>query len=161
LSVALRLKLYIEAYDMTVARLSVIIFLVLVAVGYALLTIKIMREKSLSWLVGGCILAVFATFYITQFLDLAGWSANYNVARWEKNRTRKLDVEYLHELGPAAWPALHRAHDEDGSVQIISDSPRENTPPRSFVSRAAFDSRHWREFSLRAWLNRRALDDKK
>jgi MFS family permease len=160
LSVVLRLKLYIEAYNMTVARLSVMIFLALVALGYALLTVKIVREKSLSWLVGGCVLAVFATFYLTQFLDLAGWSANYNVARWEKDRTRNLDVRYLHELGPAAWPALNRAHANDNSVQIISDDPRENTPPGSFTSRADFDWQHWREFSLRAWLNRWALEEK-
>ena len=46
-----------------------------------LLAIKIVREKSLPWLVGGCASAIFATFYITQFLELAGWSADYNVAR--------------------------------------------------------------------------------
>jgi hypothetical protein len=26
---------------------------------------------------------------------------------------------------------------------------------------ASFDSKHWREFSLRAWMNRGALNDKK
>jgi hypothetical protein len=168
LSVALRLKLYIEAYDMTVARLSVIIFLVLVAVGYALLTVKIMREKSLSWLIGGCVLAVFATFYITQFLDLAGWSANYNVARWEKDRTRNLDVIYLTSIGPAAWPALSRATNlgadwpsdfkREGETlgPLTSERAHELNWPRAELSLA-----HWREFSLRAWLNRWALDDKK
>lgn len=161
LSVALRLKLYIEAYDMTVTRLSVLIFLALVAVGYTLLTVKIMREKSLSWLIGGCILAVFATFYITQFLDLAGWSANYNVARWEKDRTRKLDVAYIYRLGPAGWPALRRAADQGGASwaapypPLVTACTGEASEPR-----ARFDSHHWREFGLRAWMNRWALDEK-
>ncbi len=161
LSVALRLKLYIEAYDMTVTRLSVMIFLALVAAGYALLTIKITREKSLSWLVGGCVLAVFATFYITQFLDLAGCSANYNVARWEKDRTRKLDVAYLIELGPPAWPARRHAEVLDPSVRgAWQKAGRQFTSDKRGLDRAKFDTVHWRGFSLRAWLNRWALEEK-
>ena len=118
LSVALRLKLYIEAYDMTVTRLSVMIFLALVAAGYALLTVKITREKSFSWLLAGCVLAVSATFYVTQFLDLAGWSANYNVARWEEDTTRRLDYWYLGRSGPGAWPALNRAYEFHASNEV-------------------------------------------
>jgi len=166
-SVALRLKLYIEAYDMTVLRLSVIIFLALVGVGYLLLTIKILRDRSLMWLIGGCVLAIFATFYVTQFLDLAGWSANYNVAQWEKNRTRNLDLRYICSLGAAGWPALRRATndgaageewaDDDGSVRKPMESARQNEVSHPS---AKLDSVHWREFSLRAWMNRSALDEK-
>ena len=160
LSVGLRLKLYIEAYDMTVLRLSVIIFLVLVAVGYALLTIKIVKDRSLSWLVGGCVLAIFTSFYITQFLDLAGWSANYNVARWEKDRTRNLDVAYLIELGPPAWPARHRAEELDPSIQSLwQREGRLFTRKGEGLAATTFDAAHWREFSLRAWGNRGALEE--
>jgi MFS family permease len=160
LSVALRLKLYIEAYDMTVARLSVMIFLALAAVGYALLAIKIMRVKSLSWLVGGCVLAVFATSYLTQFLDLAGWSANYNVARWEKDRTRNLDASYLYSVGPAAWPALRRAHEIDPTIPILNVEENRGYLSGASTNLAKFDAAHWREFSLRAWMNRGALEEK-
>jgi hypothetical protein len=159
MSVTLRLKLYIEVYDMTVLRLSVIIFLVLVGVGYMLLTIKIMKDRSLSWLVGGCVLAIFATFYAMQFLNLAGWSANYNVARWEKDRTRNLDVAYLIELGPPAWPARHRAQALEPSIQNIWQ--REGllfTRNGEGLASTTFDAAHWREFSLRAWWNRWALE---
>ena len=156
LSVILRLKLYIEAYDMTVLRLSVIIFLALVAVGYALLTIKIVNDRSLSWLIGGCVLAVFATFYITQFLDLAGWSANYNVARWEKDRSHHLDVAYLYSLGPEAWPAVRQAFEIDPSAVVI-----QNEQESMGMTPIKFNADHWREFSLRAWMNRWALEDKK
>jgi hypothetical protein len=154
-SVVLRLKLYIEAYDMTVARLSVIIFLVLVAAGYVLLTIKIVREKSLPWLIGGCALAIFATFYVTQFLNLAGWSADYNVARWEKDKSRNLDMAYISGLGPAGWPALNQAQ-VDGMHPWSGPRTQETSVPRT-----QFDPQHWREFSLRAYWNRGALEDKK
>jgi len=161
LSVALRLKLYIEAYDMTVLRLSVMIFLVLVAAGFGLLTVKIIHDRSLSWLIGGCMLAVFTTFYVTQFLDLKGWSANYNVAQWVKDPNHKLDRYYLGHLGPAAWPAIHRAYignptfnPETHDAWNIALVDEKNVP------KANFDSQHWREFSLRAWMNRWALDEK-
>jgi hypothetical protein len=160
-SVTLRLRSYIEAYDMTVARLGALIFLVLVAAGYALLTLKIIKDKSLSWLIGGCVLAVFANFYITQFLDLAGLSANYNVARWEKNPQRQLDGAYLGRLGPAAWPSIHRAYygnsrfDSEAYDALHTMLRKEEETPKSH-----FDLAHWREFSLRAWWNRGALDEK-
>ena len=109
-SIALRLKLYIEAYDMSVERLGVIIFLALAAINYLLLTIKIQREKSLSWQLGSSLIALFGVLYLTQFLNLAGWAADYNVTVWAKDRSRNMDVEYLKKLGPAAWPALARAH---------------------------------------------------
>jgi len=159
-SVVLRLKLYIEAYDMTVARLSAMIFLVLVAAGYALLTIKIVKEKSLSWLVGGCILAVFATFYITQFLNLAGWSADYNVTRFEEKPTRNLDFSYLVELGPPAWPALRHACGLLPNDPSYSGEWREAKEKETNQPRAKFNSKHWREFSLRAWINSWALEEK-
>jgi hypothetical protein len=160
LSVVLRLKLYLEAYDMTVARLGVIIFLALVAAGYALLTIKIVRDKSLSWLVGGGVLAIFATFYLTQFLDLAGWTANYNVTQWEKNPGRSLDTCYLAELGPAAWPAIRRVDaDTTPTSSTTHDLLKTARLAEDDLPRAQFDAAHWREFSLRAWLNRWALQD--
>jgi hypothetical protein len=166
LSVALRLKLYIEAYDMTVLRLSVIIFLALVGIGYLLLTIKILLDRSLAWLIGGCVLATFGVFYVTQFLNLSGWSANYNVSQWEKDRGRNLDVYYLFELGPAAWPALRHAT-ELGATWPDSDR---NDHPHDLIGQsqmeeaahpqASFDWKHWHEFSLLAWMNRGALEDK-
>jgi hypothetical protein len=161
LSVALRLKLYIEAYDMTVQRLSVIIFLVLVASGFALLTLKIVKDRSLSWLIGACAVGVFVALYITQFLNLAGWSAEYNVARCEKDPTRQLDAAYLGKLGPAGWPALRHAtldnsrFNPDAHIAWNAAAISENADPQ-----AQFDSKHWREFNLRAYFNRWALEEK-
>lgn len=161
MSVALRLKYYIEAFQMSVARLSVIIFLVLVAVGFALLTAKIVKEKSLSWLVGGCLLAVFATFYVTQFLNLAGWSADYNEAHWEKDRTHTLDLGHMYEYGAAAWPAMRKVHDLDPSIPMFNEDSRVGMQNGYTIHQAQFDPEHWRGFSLRAYWNRWAINDKK
>jgi len=162
LSVALRIKYYIVTYELTVARLGVIIFLLLVASGFVLLTIKILKDKSLSWLIGGCAIAVFVSFYITQFLDLEGWSANYNIAAWEKDRTRTLDTYHLYEYGPQAWPAMRRAHQIDSSIAVLNPTSSNGCPVTTYTpGLAKFDGQHWREFSLRAYWNRWALDDKK
>jgi hypothetical protein len=162
LSVALRIKFYIVNFELTVARLGVIIFLILVATGFVLLSIKIIRDKSLSWLVGGCVVAVFVTFYITQFLDLEGWSANYNVAVWQNDRTRQLDFFHLYQYGPNAWPAMRKVHDIDPSIAVLNANSSNGYPTTTdTVQQAQFDTQHWREFSLRAYLNRWALDDKK
>ncbi|HUB68748.1 MAG TPA: DUF4153 domain-containing protein [Candidatus Methylacidiphilales bacterium] len=152
-SVGERLRRYIMTYIMTVPRLELIIFLILVAVGFTLLTIKIAREKSLSWLAGGCLLAVFATFYISQFLNLAGWSADYNVARWERGEARMIDVNRLYDLGMPAWPALRRVRDINpryaGLDSVLSNVRRD----AATLDETHFDPRHWREFSLHAWWN--------
>ena len=165
-SVALRLKLYIQAYDMTVERLGVIIFLVLVATGFVLLIVKILQDRSLSWLIGSSILAVLATLYITQFLDLGGWSANYNVARWEKDRSRDLDLYYIYDQGAAGWPALRHAIDLGATWKADGDRYKNVNDPllaarqdEASAPRAQFDPNHWREFSLRAYLNRWALEE--
>ena len=160
-SVMLRLKLYIEAYDMTVTRLSVILFLLLVAAGYGLLAIQIVREKSLPWLVGRCAVAIFVTFYVAQFLNLAGWSAEYNVARWEEDRTRRLDTYYLRNLGPAAWPALSRASAEGAPWNLPGTIMDDLQTHENGMPQAKFDAKHWREFGLKAWWNRGALEEKK
>jgi hypothetical protein len=149
-SVTLRLKRYMEAYDMTVTRLSVILFLVLVAAGYALLAIKIMRHRSLSWLLGALALATFGLLYAAQFMNLAGWTANYNVAQWEADRTRNLDVDYLECLGPAAWPALRRADQ-------IAPLDRRVQEAVKIIKTEEEDEKNWRSWTLRAWWNRDPL----
>ena len=108
-STARRLEFYLEAYDASVERVSTLIFLLLVTAGFGLLAVMIGREKPLAWLVGRSMLAAFATLYLVQFLNLAGWVADYNEARWEADRAKTFDAEYLRQLGPAAWPAVVRA----------------------------------------------------
>jgi Domain of unknown function (DUF4173) len=151
LSVALRLMRYIEAYDMTVARLGVFLFLILVALGYGFLAGKVVYDRSLSWLLGACILSAFGVLYVTQFLNLAGWSADYNVARWEKDRTRQLDILYLQQLGPAAWPALERAHREASENRDLENALDSSVGPFMGVP---FSLKYWREWSVRAQLSR-------
>lgn len=109
-SVGLRLKLYVDAYQYSTLRVYVAFFLALVSAGFVLLTLKILLEKSLAWLIMSNAIATFALFYLVQFLNVGGWVADANVRRWAADPSaHPLDVRYLAELGPPAWPALERA----------------------------------------------------
>jgi hypothetical protein len=164
-SCALRVERYVMESQLTVLRLSCFIFLMLVAAGFALLTVKILHERSIAWLIGRCCVAVFVTFYLTQFLDLAGYAENYNAARMAREPGYQIDTWKLYEAGPAGWPAAWRAHQLNPAIHVLNGdgtSWRNEMGPDTCRTRdfAKFDAVHWREFSLRAWWNRWALEEK-
>ena len=106
--VLLRLQRYVAAYDLSELRVYVGCFLLLVTAGFALLTVHVVRHKGLGWLLLTNLLATFALFFVLQFLDVRKWVAESNVARWEADRSRTLDVDYLASLGAPAIPSLIR-----------------------------------------------------
>ena len=160
-SCALRIRGYVDESQLTVLRLSCLIFLALVAAGFAVLTVKILHERSIAWLIGRCCIAVFVTFYITQFLDLAGYAENYNVARLAREPSHGIDTWKLYEAGPAGWPAARRAHELDPAIAVLNADTQKGPVTTSEVGLAQSDAKHWREFSLRAWWNRGALEEKR
>lgn len=160
-SCALRVQGYVAESQLTVLRLSCFIFLALVAAGFALLTVKILHERSIAWLIGRCAVAVFVTFYITQFLDLAGYAETYNVDRMAREPSHHIDTWKLYEAGPAGWPAARRAHELDPSIAVLNDDATKGPVTANQVGLAECDGHHWREFSLRAWWNRWALEEGK
>jgi hypothetical protein len=83
------------------------------------------------------------------------------VARYEKNRYHRVDLRKLYEAGPAAWPAARRAHRFDSSIDVLNHDTNLGPDTDADASKVQFDAPHWREFSLRAYWNRWALDDKK
>lgn len=104
--VFLRLKLYVIAYQLSALRIYVGCFLLLVTVGFVLLALHVLRDGSLNRLIFNNMLAVFALFFVLQFVNVAGYVAQFNVGQWRSDRTRALDFDYLESLGPGAWPAL-------------------------------------------------------
>jgi hypothetical protein len=104
--VVLRLKLYVDAYQLSELRVYVGCFLLLVTAGFVLLALHVARGKTLGTLVWRNVLATFALFFVLQFPDVSGWVARFNVAQWQRDATRTLDLAYLESMGPSAWPAL-------------------------------------------------------
>lgn len=107
-SVVLRLRLYVDFYQLSLLRVYVVCFLILVSVGFVLLAIRVHQQRTMSWLVGANSLAVFSLFFFMQCWDEHRFVAKWNVdaALADTNRSRDLDVSYLGSLGPAAWPVL-------------------------------------------------------
>ncbi len=107
-SVFLRLRLYVEAYQLTELRVYVACFIILVLVGFALLTWHVAMRTSFSWLLGANAIATFALFFLLQIPDTRAAIARFNVSQWERQPYRILDLAYIQRLGPTAWPEFAR-----------------------------------------------------
>jgi hypothetical protein len=114
-SVFLRTKLYVHAFDLTVTRVHVVYFLLLVTTGFLLLAIKVWQRHTLGWLLNANVLATFFLFYTVQFLDTRAFVARYNVDLWQASgQTRHLDLNYLESLGPSAYGAIETVAESSG-----------------------------------------------
>ncbi len=103
-----RLKLYVQAYQLTEDRVYVGCFLLLVVTGFILPAWHVLRgTATIHALIFRNAMATFALFFVIQFTNMDGWVAHYNVTRWKRKPVeRTLDVAYLASLGPDAWPSL-------------------------------------------------------
>ena len=153
--VLLRLQRYVDVYDLSELRVYVGCFLLLVTVGFALLAVHVLRHTGLGWLLLMNLIAIFALFFVLQLLDVQKWVAESNVARWEADRTRTLDVEYLGSLGASAFPSLIR-------VAETADRPEAH---EAFVkiqkwkpqAQAYLAQLNWRSWQQRDVVNMRLL----
>ncbi|MDG2125244.1 MAG: DUF4173 domain-containing protein, partial [Verrucomicrobiales bacterium] len=110
-NVNLRLGSYVDNYGQSLKRLFLLLFIALVAVGFVLLAIRIIREKSFAWLVGANLTALFTLAFVTQFWDARAYVAekNFDLAKeWKTTHVNHLyiDTQLLANLGPSAWPTL-------------------------------------------------------
>jgi hypothetical protein len=106
-SVVLRLKIYVEAFQLSELRVYVACFLLLVATGFVLLAWRVVQGMNLGRLLLANVLATFALFFVLQFADVGKVVAEYNVAQWKRApNERTLDVDYLRALGSSGWEAL-------------------------------------------------------
>jgi len=147
--VVLRLVRYIQACLLTTQRVYALCFVLLVAAGFVLLAVHIARNGSLNGLILSNGVATLALFFALQFLDVEGCVARYNVAAWERNPQRSLDVGYLETLGDPAWASLARVaasqHPQAGAVRGWLQNVRTE-------ERKALDLQNWRSWQGRhAW----------
>ena len=146
--VCLRLKLYIDATFLSVTRVNLIFFLLLVTIGFGFLTLYVLTGRTLGWLLHSNMLATFFLFYVIQFIDTSAFVSWFNVDLWLKsNQTRALYVEYEEGLGTSAYGALltvaHSGNSADAkqagqylaSVRAQARSSLDNTPWASWQLR--------------------------
>jgi hypothetical protein len=106
---------YIDAYGMTLLRLSGLIWMALVATGLLLIAARVVLKRSNLWLLNRNIAATFVVLLASAFIDFRAIVAGYNVdrafsraARFDERPILYLDVKYLSELGPSSIPSLRR-----------------------------------------------------
>ena len=105
-SSVLRLDLYVEAYGLTLWRISAFVWMGLVAVGFVLVLVRVLTGRSLGWLMIANAVVLAVTLHAVSFHDWSDTIARHNLARLEANPNAPLDILYLQRLGPAAYPAV-------------------------------------------------------
>lgn len=108
ISSLLRLKLYVEQYQLSEMRIAAGIWMILVALGLVLIVAKIALDRSNRWLVMSNLLALTITFWAVSWLDLPAIISRYNVQHSSEvtGQGVPVDLYYLLELGPGTVPAL-------------------------------------------------------
>ncbi|MDA7788004.1 DUF4173 domain-containing protein [Sphingomonadaceae bacterium] len=96
----LRLFDYIEAYSMTVLRLSAFAWMVLVAIGLVLICWRLLAGRSAGWLINANSIAAAVVLSLASVVDLGAVSAAWNVR--ETGAAGGVDLCYLNRLGPSA-----------------------------------------------------------
>ncbi|MHC4426492.1 MAG: DUF4153 domain-containing protein [Planctomycetota bacterium] len=118
-----RILVYEEAYGYTYLRILVALFLLWMAGTFILFTFKIIRFKSLSWLIssGLCLSFVFLVFVSTFSIDK--FIARKNIDRYLK-QGKELDIEYLSYLSTDAYSEIKRLkmEAEDEEVRRSADN---------------------------------------
>ena len=153
-----RTCLYVSIYSLTYLRVAALVWMALVAIGLAWITLRLMWGKSNAWLIKVNLLTAMGVLYIFCFVDVGGAIARFNVEHSRAGAAQgfSLDLDYLEEIGPAALPALDR-HLE------ASDPVRQRVHlmfVRSLITRLAVGladrHRDWRGYTFRSY--RLALD---
>jgi hypothetical protein len=107
-SAILRLDLYVEAFSLTGMRVAAGLWMLLVAVGLALIMMRILFDKSNLWLFATNGASLLVVLYGVAVTDIPALIASYNVQHSSDldGGGEWLDDFYLRSLGPAALPAI-------------------------------------------------------
>lgn len=138
-----RLMLYQSAYGLTTLRLYVAGFIIFLAVIFALLALKLWREKRDSFFALGALLAMIAFLLSFNLLNPDNFITRQNVARF--GQTGAIDMEYLASLRSAdAVPAL---------LDVYGRLPKEVQEPlfgslEMITQRLEKDATHWESFNI-------------
>lgn len=140
-----RLKLYVDTEELTARRVYVACFLLLVTAGFIFLCAHVRRGRAASRLIWRNAVAVFALFFVLQFLDVTGWVCRCNVAR---EPAHGLNIAYQMTLGADAWPVLLRAA-ETLPAGKVRDDLRLGLRELARIERPRLAQVNWREQQFR------------
>jgi hypothetical protein len=139
-----RIMVYEEAYGYTYLRILVALFLLWMAGAFVLFILKIIRTKSLSWLISGgfCLAFIFLVFVSTFSIDK--FIARKNIDRYLK-QGKELDIEYLSCLSTDAYSEIKRLTMETKDEEIKKSAENVLLKLRETADK---NLRHWASWNL-------------
>jgi|GEM_PF-1512346 len=105
LSTMSRMEIYIADYSLTELRVWASVWMLLVIIGLILIFLRLLMDKSNSWLIRGNLISLIAISYVMGFTNLSYVIADYNL-NIAKPRLVKIDTRYIAELGAETIPAI-------------------------------------------------------
>ncbi|MFN3946144.1 MAG: DUF4173 domain-containing protein [Allosphingosinicella sp.] len=139
---------YIDAYSLTVLRISALLWMALVATGLALICWRLLRGRSARWLINANALAAALVLATASAVDLGSVAAAWNTrhAREVDGSGAELDLCYLRGLGPSALVSLAR-------LEVATADPRLRDRIASVryehMDRLAYWQSDWRNWTWR------------
>lgn len=99
---------YVQVYSLTRFRIAALLWMVLVAIGLALIGWRMVKRKSAAWLINANALSVGVVLVLVSSVDLGEVAATWNVshARDVGGRGAALDLCYLRSLHASALRPL-------------------------------------------------------
>jgi hypothetical protein len=140
---AWRLYLYVSAYSMTHLRFIAGLGMLLVAIGFITIAVRIYRAKTANWLLTVNSATITMAVIFCAFFNTSGWIAEFNVSHCSEVSSQGvyLDLDYMKELGPEALPAMLRY------AKISRDKPTARTAMEIFNQKLTIfetDMQNWR-----------------
>jgi len=139
-----RIIVYEEAYGYTYLRILVALFLLWMAGVFILFILKILRVKSISWLIssGLCLAFVFLVFVSTFSIDK--FIARKNINRYLK-QGKELDIEYLSSLSTDSYSEIKRLKMETQDEEIRKSAENILLQMRQTAEK---NLQHWASWNL-------------
>jgi hypothetical protein len=139
-----RIYAYEQAYGYTYLRILVALFFLWVAGVFMLFILKIIRTKSLAWLIssGLCLAFVFLVFVSTFSIDR--FIAGSNIDRYLKDG-REMDIEYLSHLSADAYSEIERLEMETKDEKMRKSAEKVLLKMRK---KAEKNLQHWASWNL-------------
>ena len=143
-----RIWLYVDVYSLSRWRVAAMTWVLLVGLGFCWIIGKIVWRRDNTWLWRMNGLTLYAVLLACAFINFDGLIADFNVrhCREVTGEGVSIDLDYLHELGPEALPALAWLRDQPKTDRISID--RTAGELRVELQHAVSD---WRGWTYRRW----------
>lgn len=105
------------------------------------------------------LLTVFLLFFFVQLLNDRAFVARYNYQKslCPGNGVTKLDVAYLADLGPAAWPILQQVASDFSTFGSTAGLAKKELLSASRDEQDRLGDSDWRSWQYRRWAARHSL----